>query len=230
MYAQAQAPAYSEANERVRRTFEKAAPHYDAAMSVFEKVLMADGRDWVCSQAEGRVLEIAVGTGRNLSYYPDGVDLIGVDLSPAMLERAEHRARELDRKVELREGNAERLEFDDGTFDTVVSTLSLCTIPDDHAAIEEISRVLRPGGSFVFCEHVRSPARAVRMGQRVMEPVCVHLEDDHLLRDPLDHIDGRTLVIDELERYRWGIMERASLHKPRFHPRTRGVSSVEVTR
>jgi ubiquinone/menaquinone biosynthesis C-methylase UbiE len=230
MYAQAQAPAYSEANERVRRTFEKAASHYDTAMSVFEKVLMADGREWVCSQAEGRVLEIAVGTGRNLPHYPDGIDLIGVDLSPAMLDLAEHRARDLGRDVDLREGNAEQLEFDDDTFDTVVSTLSLCTIPDDRAAIEEIRRVLRPGGSFVFCEHVRSPALPVRMGQKVLEPVCVHMEDDHLLRDPLDHIDGSTFVVDELERYKWGIMERASLHKPRFHPRTRGGVSAEVTR
>ena len=78
-----------------------------------------------------------------------------------MLDIARRRAGELGRPVELRLGDAQALEFEDATFDTVVCTLSLCTIPDDRAAVAEVRRVLRPGGRFVLLEHVRSrPARS----------------------------------------------------------------------
>jgi ubiquinone/menaquinone biosynthesis C-methylase UbiE len=197
----------SKANERVRRIFEKTAPSYDRTMDVFERLLVGDGRRWVCSQAEGEVLEIAVGTGRNLPLYPAGIRLIGVDLSPSMLERAALRARELHTKVELREGNAEQLEFDDNSFDTVVVTLSLCTIPNDRAAVAEARRVLRPGGKVLLCEHVRSPSLLVRLGQHVLEPACVHMQSDHLLREPVDQLDAERFVIEDLRRYKAGIME-----------------------
>ena len=72
--------------ERVRRIWEKIARDYDRSMSFVERLLFAGGREWVCSQAEGDVLEIAVGTGRNLPFYPRAVRLTGVDFSPAMLE------------------------------------------------------------------------------------------------------------------------------------------------
>lgn len=204
----------SPADRHVRAIFEKAAPRYDATMDFFERLMVDDGRRWACSRARGRVLEIAIGTGRNLEHYPEDVRLAGVDISPAMLARAERRAYEQRRSIDLREGTAEALEWDDETFDTVVSTLSLCTIPDDRAAIAEAWRVLRPGGSLVLCEHVRSPTLPVRLGQRLLEPACVHLEGDHLLRDPLDHLEREGFTVAEIERRSLGIMERARAVKP----------------
>jgi ubiquinone/menaquinone biosynthesis C-methylase UbiE len=127
-------------------------------------VLFVDGRHWVCSQAEGEVLEIAAGTGRNLRHYPPGVRLTAIELSPAMLELARREATALGREADLRVGDAQALEFPDESFDTVVRTLSLCTIPDDRAAVGEVRRVLRPGGRFLLLAHVRSPVRAVRVG------------------------------------------------------------------
>jgi ubiquinone/menaquinone biosynthesis C-methylase UbiE len=204
----------SEANERVRRIFDRAASRYDRTMDVFERLMVGDGRRWACSQAEGKVLEIAIGTGRNLPHYPDAIELVGLDLSPAMLEIAARRARELGRDVELREGNAEELPFGDEVFNTVVCTLSLCTIPDARAAVAEVGRVLRPGGGFVFCEHVRSSALPVRLVQGVLEPLFVHLEGDHLLREPIGHLDAESFVIDEVQRSKLGIIERTRAHKP----------------
>lgn len=130
--------------ERIRRIWERFAPKYDADISFYERMLLAGGREWVCSQAEGRVLEIAVGTGRNLPFYPPGVQLTGIDLSPAMLEIARRRVAEVGVNADLREGDAEALDFDDASFDTAVITLALCSIPNDHKA--EAHRVLRPGG------------------------------------------------------------------------------------
>jgi ubiquinone/menaquinone biosynthesis C-methylase UbiE len=199
----------TEADQRVRRIFEKTASAYDGTMDVFERLVVGEGRRWVCSRAEGDVLEVAIGTGRNLPLYPQGIRLTGVDISPSMLERAVCRADELGVTAELREGNAAQLEFDDDSFDTVVFTLSLCTIPDDRAAVAEARRVLRPGGAMLLCEHVRSPAPLVRLGQHVLEPACVHMQNDHLLREPIEQLEAEGLVIEETHRYKWGIMELA---------------------
>ena len=98
-----------------------------------------------------------MGTGRNLAFYPRDVKLTGVELSEAMLRIARQRARDVGRSGDLRPGDAQALEFPDASFDTVTCTISLCSIPDDRAAVREVARVLRPGGRFVFMEHVRSP-------------------------------------------------------------------------
>jgi ubiquinone/menaquinone biosynthesis C-methylase UbiE len=143
--------------ERVRGVQDKLAPKYDRSMGRWEKVLLGGGREWVCAQASGDVLEIAVGTGRNLPFYPADVQLTAIELSPNMLEIARKRAADLGREVDLRLGDAQALDFPDQSFDTVVCTFALCTIPDERKAIAEVHRVLRPGGRFVLIEHVRSP-------------------------------------------------------------------------
>src|SRR6266542_724161 len=124
--------------ERVLRVYEKEARKYDREMNFFDRLLFAGAREWVCAQATGEVLEIGIGTGRNLPHYRHDVRLTGVELSPAMLEIARARARELGRDVDLRVGDAQTLEFGDASFDTVVCTLSLCTIPDDEAAAAHV--------------------------------------------------------------------------------------------
>ncbi len=200
--------------ERVLRLYEKEAHKYDRQMRFFEWLLFGGGREWVCSQAEGEVLEIAVGTGRNLPYYPDGVRLTGVELSPAMLEVAHARARELGREIDLRVGDAQALEFPDERFDSVVCTLSLCTIPDDRAAVAEVRRVLRPGGHFLLLEHVRSPLLPIRTAERLLEPLMLRFEADHLLREPLEHLRAEGFAIERLERAKLGIVERVAARKP----------------
>jgi ubiquinone/menaquinone biosynthesis C-methylase UbiE len=200
--------------ERVRGLYEKEAPRYDRQMGFFERILFAGNREWVCSRAAGDVLEVAVGTGRNLPFYPDGVRLTAIEFSPAMLELARQRARDLGREADLRAGDAERLQFEDGSFDTVVCTYGLCTIPDDRSAVLEMARVLRPSGRLLLAEHVRSPARIIRAGQRLLEPLMVRLEGDHLLREPLERVEAAGLEVDELERSKLGIVELLSATKP----------------
>ncbi len=200
--------------ERVRRHYEQRAASYDRRIRIPERLLFGDGRGWVCRQAEGDVLELAIGTGRNLAFYPAGVQLTGVELSPAMLEIARRRAERLRREVDLRVGDAEALDFADQGFDTVTATLALCSIPDPRRAVAEAKRVLRPGGRLVLLEHVRSPVAAVRAGQRLLDPLFVRFEADHLLREPLDYLNGAGFVVESLERSRWGIVERVIARKP----------------
>ncbi len=200
--------------ERVRCFYDSVADRYDTSIRLFEKLLFADGRRWVCAQARGDVLELAVGTGQNFPHYPMDVRLTGIDLSPAMLGVARGRADELGRDVDLKVGDAQALDFPDARFDTVVATLALCTIPDDRRAVAETWRVLRPGGLFLLLEHVRSPLLPVRMVQRVLDPLCVRFSADHLLREPLDHLRAEGFVVEHLERSKWGIIERVAARAP----------------
>jgi ubiquinone/menaquinone biosynthesis C-methylase UbiE len=200
--------------ERVRRIQDKTAPRYDRQISFFERVLFGDGRVWVCSQARGDVLEIAAGTARNLPHYPSEVRMTAIELSPEMLAIASQRARELGRDADLRQGDAQALDFPDQSFDTVVCTLGLCTIPDDRQAVREAHRVLRPTGRFLLMEHVRSPSAPVRAVQRLLDPLTVRFEADHLLREPLDHLRAEGFEIERVERSKWGIVERVAARKP----------------
>src|SRR5207249_40866 len=130
--------------ERIRSYYERFAPRYDKSLRLWERVLsMEPGRRWLASNAQGDVLEIGVGTGLNLPFYGPGVRLTGVDLSPAMLAEARRRVAELGREVDLREVDAQALEFPDDRFDTVAFSLCLCSIPDDRRAVAEGVRVLK---------------------------------------------------------------------------------------
>jgi ubiquinone/menaquinone biosynthesis C-methylase UbiE len=200
--------------ERVRRLQDKEAPRYDRQMGFFDRVLFAGGREWACAQVSGEVLELAFGTGRNLPYYPADVQLTAIELSPRMLEIGRQRADEFGRKVDLRLGDAQELEFEDQSFDTVIITFGLCTIPDDRAAVTEAHRVLRPGGRLVLLEHVRSPSAPVRAVQRLLDPLAVRFGADHLVRDPLDHLGGVGFEIDSVQRLKGGIVERVIARKP----------------
>ena len=129
-------------------------------------------------------MEVAIGTGRNLPFYPRGIQLTGIDFSPAMLEIARGRAAELGVDVTLIEADAQHLPFADHRFDTVVCTLALSSIPDPAAAINEMHRVLRPGGQLLVVGHVASPHRVVRAGQRTLERLSIRLAGDHQTRRP----------------------------------------------
>ena len=206
---------FARETERVRRIQDKTAPRYDRQISFFERVLFADGREWATSQAEGAALEIAVGTGRNLEHYAPEIELTGIELSEEMLAIARRRANELGREADLRQGDAQALDFADASFDTVLITLALCTIPDDRAAAREARRVLRPDGKLILLEHVRSSIGPVRAIQRAIDPLSVRFAADHVVRDPLDYLETEGFEIESVERLKWGIVERVVARKPR---------------
>ena len=198
---------------RVRDLYDREAARYDSIIRIPERLLLGDGRIWAASQAAGDVLEIAVGTGRNLPHYSLEFRITGQDISPAMLEIARRRAQALGRRVDLQVCDAQDMPFMDEQFDSVVSTLSLCTIPDDRRALAEIRRVLRSGGRLILLEHVRSPRPIVRALQRLLEPLANRYAGDHLLREPLDHLADFGFSVDFCARSRAGIVERLVARK-----------------
>jgi ubiquinone/menaquinone biosynthesis C-methylase UbiE len=206
--------ASDQRGQRLRRHWDKHARTYDKQMAFWERRLFGDGRHWVCAQASGEVLEVAIGTGRNLPFYPEGIRLTGVDFSAAMLELARRQADQLGRKVDLRLGDAQALDLPDASFDTVVCTLSLCAIPDERRAIAEMRRVLRPGGRLLLLDHVAAAPRAARGAQWLLERITVPLGGEHLRRRPLRQVQAEGFQIERRERSKLGIVERLVARKP----------------
>ena len=200
--------------ERIRKIFDKQAPKYDRSMARFERLLFSGNREWACSKADGDVLEIAAGTARNLPFYPNTVRLTGVELSPEMAELGRRRATDLGREIQIEVGDAEALDFPDDSFDAVVCTYGLCTIPDHRAAVREAKRVLRPGGRILLAEHVRSPNPLVRTIQRLLDPLAHRFGGDHLMREPLEPLADEGFEVEEIERSRAGWVELVAARKP----------------
>ncbi|GAA3137303.1 ubiquinone/menaquinone biosynthesis C-methylase UbiE [Kribbella aluminosa] len=204
----------SDQRARWRRYWDKHAQGYDKEMAFWDRVAFGDSREWVCSQATGQVLEVAIGTGLNLGFYPDTVTLTGIDFSPAMLDIAAARAAQLGRTVTLRQADAQDLPYGDAWFDTVVCTFGLCAIPDPVRAIDEMRRVLRPGGRLLLADHVASTSLAVRALQRAGEVVSVPYGGEHFLRRPLDHVRAAGFEVENSQRFKLGIVERLCARKP----------------
>ena len=201
-------------NAKARRVWDKAAPRYDDSMAYFERTFIADGRSWLVSRARGRVLEIAVGTGINLPLYSAEVSITGLDLSPAMLRIARRRAAELGREVRFVVGDAQKLPFDDGSFDSVVTALALCSVPDPARAIGEMRRVLAPGGHLLLLDHIRSSWPPVAAGQWLVERLTIPVAGEHLTRRQLPLVRAAGFEVIESVRTKAGIIERIHARTP----------------
>lgn len=140
--------------------WDRASRWYDFAVAPLEMLIFRRLRSRMLKSAVGRVLEIAAGTGSNLAHYPAGVNIVAVDLSPAMLAKA--RAHGASKLAVM---DAGQLAFRDDSFDTVVSTLATCTFPDPVEALREMRRVCRPGGRILLLEHGRSDRPSVAAWQ-----------------------------------------------------------------
>lgn len=196
------------ATAKQRRVWDRAAPGYDRQMALLERVWFSGGRAWLGERVRGRVLEIGIGTGRDLEHYPRDVAVTGVDLSPQMLELARRRAAQLDREVTLQEGDAARLPIDDDSVDTVVLALCLCSVPDPAAAVTEAHRVLVPGGRLLLLDHVGSTVPPLRALQWLVERVSVPLAGEHLTRRQLPLVERTGFDVVEVERLKAGTVER----------------------
>ncbi|MFI5259050.1 MAG: class I SAM-dependent methyltransferase [Candidatus Limnocylindrales bacterium] len=194
-------------NERIRRIYDRGPASAPPARE------NANLR-WLCGQAGGETLEVGVGRGRTLPFYPPGVRLTGIELSSIALMTARRRADALGLHATLREGDAAAIPYPDGHFDTVVFSFALCTIRDDRRAVAEAVRVLRPHGRLLLVEHVRSPNPIVRAIERLLDPISVWRMADHLLREPLDHVLAEGLELETLERSWFGVVERLAARKP----------------
>jgi len=201
---------------QVRRYFDAHAAAYDPAMRFAERHLLGEHRGWATSHASGAVLELAVGTGLNLPRYPPAAtQVVGVELSEQMLAQARQRISAAGlRNCRVQEGDVAKLDWADASFDTVVSTYSMCAIPDPGAALAEARRVLREDGLLVLVEHGPARNRLVLALQRLANPLSVRLQADNMLRDPVRLARAAGFDVELCERAgRGGVVYRILARK-----------------
>jgi ubiquinone/menaquinone biosynthesis C-methylase UbiE len=154
--------------------------------------------------ATGRVLDVACGTGTNFRYLPDGAEVVGVDISPAMLEAAGDRLDDLPIDGTLHEMDAANLAFDDDSFDTVISSLSTCTFPDPVAALREMARVCAPDGEIRLLEHGRSDVGVVARYQEWRADAHYEKAGCRMTQEPLEVLDRAGIPVEESETAQLG--------------------------
>ena len=143
----------------VRDTYDRIAGIYDLYTAPMDAMGGSKARARLFGRASGKVLELGIGTGANLAFYPPDLDLTGIDISPRMLQRAQRRANRLGRAVSLEVGDIERLPYSDSSFDTVTAACVFCSVADPVRGLREAARVTRRGGQILLYEHVRPTNR-----------------------------------------------------------------------
>ena len=163
-------------------------------------------RQEMIASAEGKVLEVGIGNGANLQYYTDKAsEVVGIEPCQAMVDMAQKKVDKLEGgadKFALHVGGGEALPFEDNSFDTAVACLVFCTIPEAEAAAREMYRVLKPGGTLLFFEHVESEGKVMSKVQKLFNPIWKPLACGcNLTRDTYTLFDEVGFVYDEVERY-----------------------------
>jgi len=171
---------------------------YDLMEWPMEFLFFSRWRKEVLSGLGGRVLEVGVGTGKNLKYYPPGCLIIGIDNSEGMLKKARKKAEGMN-NVTLLLMDAEHLEFPDNTFDYVVTTFVLCSIPDPVKALKEMRRVLKPSGEMINLEHMRSSNRFISRFEDLINPIIVSMTGIHVNRKTVENVVKAGFAIKDVE-------------------------------
>ena len=163
-------------DRQVRRAYDLYSPVYDFLFKkIFEPGRIAAVR-MLGTPPRGRVLEVGIGTGLNLPFYPPHIDLIGIDLSEGMLRKAQEKVESLRMgRVALKVMDASAMDFGDGEFDATLATYVISAVPNPVAVLREMRRVTKPGGVLVILNHFRSQNPLMRRIEDALAPVCAHL-------------------------------------------------------
>lgn len=176
-------------SKRTQRRYDRLAFAYDIMEAPLERFRSAVWRQRLRNRITGpTALEVGVGTGKNFPYYPSGVQIVGVDLSPRMLMRARRKASNRDLSVELREMDVQNLDFPDHSFDTVFATFVFCSVPDPVDGLRELRRVCRPTGRLLLLEHMRPENFLLGLIFDILNPIVVRMMGANINRRTMDNI------------------------------------------
>jgi ubiquinone/menaquinone biosynthesis C-methylase UbiE len=183
-----------------RARYDRLAPFYDLFEWLPERgrIRRWRARLWRLVPAH-RVLEVGVGTGKNMPFYPSGATVSAVDISPRMLARATHRASRSGLDVRLHLMDAQALAFPDAAFEAAVATFVFCSVPDPVQGLRELRRVVRPGGHLYLLEHMRAEHRVLGRVMDWLDPVVVRVLGAHISRRTVDNVRAAGPEIDTLE-------------------------------
>jgi ubiquinone/menaquinone biosynthesis C-methylase UbiE len=182
---------------------------FDFMDSLFGK-MMGDGKKKLVAQAKGKVLEVGVGTGASLAHYPEGVELVGIDISPKMLAKANAKSDCFRGQPTLQIGDVQNLDFPDNSFDMVITSCVFCSVTDPIRGFQEINRVLKPEGTGLHLEHVRSKKPVIGKLMDILNPAVVRMMGANINRDTAENmrmsglqiLEEKDLVLDILKLFR----------------------------
>ncbi len=183
-------------SEKIRSRYDRFSYFYDFLEAIPEYFGFSKFRRELLDSINGRVLEVGVGTGKNLKYYPAGCEVFAVDFSFKMLERARKKAQERD-GVHLLRMDGENLGFKSESFDVIVTSFVLCSIPDPIASLNEIKRLIKKDGQIRMLEHVKSKYRLIAMMEEIHNPFTVYFFGFNVNRDTVNNIKSSGLRILE---------------------------------
>lgn len=205
----------SSESSTTQRRYDRIAPIYDALESIMERRRFRGWRREIWSRVEGgQVLEVGVGTGKNLPYYTPEAEITAIDISERMLERARRRAERMDVEVELAVADVQHLPHDEDSFDTVVGTFVFCSVPDPLEGLREVRRVLRPGGRLLLLEHVLSRRPILGRLMRWVDPIPFHIWGAHIDRKTVDDVEAAGFTDIESEPLALDIVKIIVAHNP----------------
>lgn len=180
-----------------------------------DKMVKEKWRREILQHVKGDVLEVGIGTGANLPYYPENIVLTGVDFSPKMLEAAAKKVtkKHFPFKVRLIEADIQQLPFEDNCFDFIVSTCVFCSVPDPVKGLLEIKRVCKPTGKIIMIEHMRSENPLLGFGMDLFNPITVNLWGANINRRTMQNIEKAELTVEKSELLMGTVMRKLTLIK-----------------
>ena len=196
------------ATETTQRRYDRQAAVYDLMDLPTELLVFRKLRRKLWTEVTGKfVLEVGVGTGKNLPYHPEDPRIVALDLSPRMLRRAVERARPMGRKVDFLVADAQHLPFREGAFDAVVATFVFCSVPDPVAGLHEVRRVVGDTGRVHLLEHVRATNLLVGRLMDLLNPVTARLTGANINRDTIANVGEADITVDTVGTYGLGLIK-----------------------
>lgn len=202
----------------IQKRYDRVAPFYDLFESLMESWRFAAWRARLAETIKGpRALEVGIGTGKNIPFYPSGTDITGIDFSAKMLQRARRRAKKMNRNLELIEMDVQHLGFSDHSFETVFATFVFCSVPDPVAGLMEMRRVCKPAGRLLMLEHMRPENPHLAKLFDALNPVVVRMVGANINRKTTDNIRRAGWEI-ETESHLSGDIVRWIIARPKYPP------------